>query len=207
MRLRISRSYGIRTTNFKAQVIWVWEAGWGVTAAECVKWMEVTPSALKFCGSCDEAPQLLNLHQFCVPKQKCSTTDNCSKQFSLSPDNYQCACRVLQSKSFCFAPGHQWKWYRLIKSELPWFLLCIAPLIPCFGNVVEGGGVPKFLLNTVRWWLKPLYTFCTGHIFEKSSLWNWISLTWASFRTQYSNLDLKYTWQVCDIVEPLEMLV
>ena len=57
--------------------------GWmGVTAAECVKWMEVTPSALKFCGSCDEAPQLLNLHQFCVPKQKCSTTDNCSKQYS-----------------------------------------------------------------------------------------------------------------------------
>ena len=98
----------------------------------------------------------------------------------LSPDHYQCACRVLQSKSFCFAPGHQWKWYRLIKSELPWFLLCIAPLIPCFGNMVEGGGVPKFLLNTVRWWLKPLYTFCTGHIFEKSSLWNCISLTWGS---------------------------
>ena len=46
----------------------------------------------------------------------------------------------------------------LIKSELLWFLLCIAPLIPCFGNVVEVDGVPKFLLNTVSWWLKPLHT-------------------------------------------------
>jgi len=55
----------------------------------------------------------------------------------------------------------------LIKSELLWFLLCIAPLIPCFGNVVEVDGVPKFLLNSVSWWLKPLHTFCTGHIFEK----------------------------------------
>ena len=59
-------------------------------------------------------------------------------------------------------------------------LLCIAQLIPCFDNVVEGGGVPKFLLNTGSWWLKPLYTFCTCHIFEKSSMWNWISLTWGS---------------------------
>ena len=75
----ISRSYGIRTT--KAQVIWVWDAGWGVTAAEYVKWMEVTPSPLGFCVSCDEALQLLNLHQLRVLTQICSTTDNCSKQF------------------------------------------------------------------------------------------------------------------------------
>ena len=80
---------------------------------------------------------------------------------------------------FFFATWHQWKWYGLIKSEMLWVLLCIAPLIPSFGNVVEVG-VPKFLLNTASWWLKPLHTFCTGHIFEKSSLWNWISYTWAS---------------------------
>ena len=135
-----------------------------------------------------------------------------ANNFSFKPHHYQCACRVLQSKLFCFAPWHQWKWYGLIKSELPWCLLYIAQLIPCFDNVVEGGGVPKFLLNTVSWWLKPLYTFCTGHIFEKSSLWNWISWTWwslgRSFHTgQQSESEINTLVEVCDIVELLEMIV
>ena len=116
----------------------------------------------------------------------------------------------LAKQHVCFAKWHQWKWYGLIKSEMLWFLLWIAPLIPSFGNVTEVGGVPKFLLNTASWWLKPLHTFCTGHIFEKSSLWNWISLTWASLGYSFhtvSNWILNTLVQVCDIVEPLEMLV
>ena len=44
---------------------------------------------------------------------------------------------------------------------------------------------PKIPVETVSWWLKPLYTFCTGHIFEKSSLWNWISLTWGSLERSF----------------------